>query len=986
MADSSPIDIQLTDNITTGPRDKLLDLAKAATSANSAIDQLNAGLGRISNDAVAQLTRQTQAASSGLVRQIQNMAQAGATIDKLTSSNKTAAASYDRIIQGLSDYTNASNIMVRGMSLAGQVATQQNVALAATKGAIGGATASLVGHTHAVELNRASQLELLHISRALFDSISAGISPLRAFTMEAGRIGQVAASSGGIGNVFSSIAGTVGRFINPTTIGIAALTAALALGAAAFNSYENQVAATNGALQGAGRNVGSTSREFIALTAAAGNSGEISTSAANDLGVALARTGKLSSDNIASIIGVSKNLAATLGVSFDAAKQVLIKTFSDPAKGIETLDAQLNFLDATTKRTVADLIAQGRQQEGIALALSKLPSALANAEQATTSWSRAWDAVAVTASNAFQKVGAAIDRATGFSGPKAPAEQLTDLQKQLAVWQGILSVQQQEADKLKQIGASDAQIAALIPTFQTTKDRVSDLTTQLEKLRTVTEAVTQTAQAAARATAQIAQEQTLGKQISELAAATAPANRQLDELRNKLELLNQRSLNTPIEDQRAYRQAVDDTTRAVTTYLDPAAKQAELNRLELLGVNALTAGQRAKLAADLARVGVSGQLVNSQEAELRAQGAANLILAEVAKVRREEFEQLDREAGLYGLVGTQRAIATQLLERELSARRSGNAFSPTELAALEAKLQKQAALNAVQQQTDAIYNASIKPVEDYNNTLIAATNLLNQGRISQEQFNSAVADSKIKMLDAAQTMSGGFQSALLSVSQQYNNVAGTIKTGFEGAARSVEDALVTMTTTGKFNVADLAKQIETEVARMTIRLLILRPLLQSIASFLPGGAGLAGGGSTAAGYAAAGTSLGGGGSINVLPAAATGLDMIVQGASGRDRNILPIRVSKGERVTVQTPQQQAAGGQGVGNVAISVPAPIVNVHNAPAGTSVQTSKGSDGASIIDVIINSAKDAVASDIMRGGTKLNKAHEARYGLSASRGNLR
>lgn len=62
----------------------------------------------------------------------------------------------------------------------------------------------------------------------------------------------------------------------------------------------------------------------------------------------------------------------------------------------------------------------------------------------------------------------------------------------------------------------------------------------------------------------------------------------------------------------------------------------------------------------------------------------------------------------------------------------------------------------------------------------------------------------------------------------------------------------------------------------------------------------------------------------------------------------------------------------------------VNVY-APEGSSVskQQSTNQQGDSIIDIIIEQAKQAVAGDIASGGTGLNKAMEGRYGLAASSG---
>ena len=70
-------------------------------------------------------------------------------------------------------------------------------------------------------------------------------------------------------------------------------------------------------------------------------------------------------------------------------------------------------------------------------------------------------------------------------------------------------------------------------------------------------------------------------------------------------------------------------------------------------------------------------------------------------------------------------------------------------------------------------------------------------------------------------------------------------------------------------------------------------------------------------------------------------------------------------------------GDGSGNV-------IINIMT-PEGTSAKTKKStnSGGDTIVDVLIEQAKQSIANDIVKGGTTMNTAIEGRYALKSAAG---
>lgn len=98
----------------------------------------------------------------------------------------------------------------------------------------------------------------------------------------------------------------------------------------------------------------------------------------------------------------------------------------------------------------------------------------------------------------------------------------------------------------------------------------------------------------------------------------------------------------------------------------------------------------------------------------------------------------------------------------------------------------------------------------------------------------------------------------------------------------------------------------------------------------------------------------------------------------------PVQAGEAGTEAIMPLERDSSGSLGVrasvpmsGNVYVNV--------TAPEGSKVskKQSSNSKGDQFIDIIIEQAKQAVAGDIVSGGTGINKALEGRYGLAASKG---
>lgn len=98
---------------------------------------------------------------------------------------------------------------------------------------------------------------------------------------------------------------------------------------------------------------------------------------------------------------------------------------------------------------------------------------------------------------------------------------------------------------------------------------------------------------------------------------------------------------------------------------------------------------------------------------------------------------------------------------------------------------------------------------------------------------------------------------------------------------------------------------------------------------------------------------------------------------------LTASVNTGEAIFNKGQQKQLwdmANGRGGSGGGVTV-----NVHNAPPGTEVRETEGLDGK-VVDIIIGRAveasREAIATDIHKGGTKVARAMETRYGTTRVR----
>jgi hypothetical protein len=322
-------------------------------------------------------------------------------------------------------------------------------------------------------------------ARNFVDSILAGQSPLSAFTMQAGDLATVLQSddqgvSGGLKRI--------GSLFSPTVLGLAGVTAALVIGAAAWASYAGATAKLEQISIGSGRVIGATKDALEANAEAAARAGSTSVSAARDIQTAYVQLGGVGLDVLPKLTAETENFAAATGTDTAAAVQTLGEAFKDPIKGAEQLTRQYGLFTQEQIIRIRQLVEENRISEAQIVLLDGLNTGMDGAIEKASALSRAWAGVSGAVSNGFTRIGAAIDNLADGLDVDEQIERLTRI-RALAV---------QGSANPNYIADVDGQIAAL--------KRLQTSETDTAAARTKSAQANQAAQAKAEAQAKLNEE------------------------------------------------------------------------------------------------------------------------------------------------------------------------------------------------------------------------------------------------------------------------------------------------------------------------------------------------------------------------------------------------------------------------------------------------------------------------------------------------
>jgi lambda family phage tail tape measure protein len=221
---------------------------------------------------------------------------------------------------------------------------------------------------------------------------------------------------------------------------------------------------------------------------------------------------------------------------------------------------------------------------------------------------------------------------------------------------------------------------------------------------------------------------------------------------------------------------------------------------------------------------------------------------------------------------------------------------------------------------------------DYVEAIKAANQAFAEGRVTYQDYLELLEETELALLRAergAKSLEYGIASGWDAMLDQATDVAGAVESAFVNAYAGVENALVDLVVTGQTNFKDLIDSMLGDVTRILARL--------AFASLLAGDYGKA---------AIAGGAVGAGGLFSALGGFAQGGSYTVGGTGGPDSKIAAFRVTPGETVTVQTPNQRAKGNFG-NDRGPQVVNRIYNVYDPREVSAIDTPAG--GRAINNVI-------------------------------------
>ncbi len=249
-------------------------------------------------------------------------------------------------------------------------------------------------------------------------------------------------------------------------------------------------------------------------------------------------------------------------------------------------------------------------------------------------------------------------------------------------------------------------------------------------------------------------------------------------------------------------------------------------------------------------------------------------------------EALRLENELIALNASERQIRQTVIEIEDSL---GRSLTQTERQQVEALTLQNQALRTQNEILGEIQGPQQSLVERQEALQI----LYDQGRISLEQFNVAMRDLNVEMSALDNTLSGGLQNGFDRIIQQTNDLGSSVSDILVGAFDDATQAVVDFAQTGELNIRDFFGSLTAQLLQLATNQLFAQLL-----------GGLGGGGGALASA---------GGAIGGLLGFQTGGSATVAGSGGPDSQLVQFMATPGERVNVETPQQQRSSDSSGGD-------------------------------------------------------------------------
>lgn len=472
------------------------------------------------------------------------------------------------------------------------------------------ATAATRTHTGAVRLQGWQMANLFQQFQDVGVQAAMGTNPFMIAAMQGP---QITSAMGGLKNSLALIR----PLFTVTRVAIGGVTAALMTGAAAWGSYLSSVKAVETAASGRGRGLGFSAGDLEDIAHAGADAAGISIKSAREAEIAFLNTGKIGKDVIGDLIKLTKAYATTMGMDFTGAAADLADKFADPAKAAQEYQKSLDLLDDRTARYVQTLLLQNRTSEAQVILADRLRDRLAAANDGLTMLGRGWANVGVLASNAWDRMGQGVDNL--FS---APAASQAELERYVSA--RAKAVQNGGKALLAGVGILD---------LKQLDDEIARMRSALDKMRRE-------------------ESQKQINLVSVRAGATArgltPGANELDQLRKQQAdlrpVLHDPALADAADSVVDIANAYGRATNAINTYLTPAQRALETERLAVAALTARSPAAKADIAERQKRLELQGQQLTNDEIETQVASAGALARASATQAISDQNAALSLNA------------------------------------------------------------------------------------------------------------------------------------------------------------------------------------------------------------------------------------------------------------------------------------------------------------------------------------------------------